>query len=209
MERGLKFDWEYQYRGKNHSWRNNVYALHSENYIHLNPQVAPLLTIRGSFPHYIYESLPTSIAGVNLIYIATYNRGNFEISGDAIWGRIWNPDRYPTQIPPLSLRVQWQQEWHNWVLTLRQTAVARTVFYTTGTDLMTPPPGYMLSDAYLQSPALIKSWDLKIKIGIQNIFNSVYRDYLDRFRYFSPQAGRNFSIQISTNLHHHRNHQSH
>lgn len=209
MERGLKVDWEYQYRGKNHSWRSNVYALHSENYIHLNPQSAPLLTIRGAFPHYIYESLPTSIAGINLVYIASYEVGNFEIGGDALWGRIWNPNRYPTQIPPLSLRMQWQHEYRNWVLTLRQTAVARTVFYTAGTDLMPPPSGYMLSDAYVQSPALIKSWDLRIKMGIQNIFNSTYRDYLDRFRYFSPQAGRNFSIQISTNLHHHRNHEIH
>ncbi len=209
MERGLKIDWEYQYRGNVNSWRSNVYALHSNNYIHLNPQATPLLTIRGAFPYYIYESLPSTMAGVNLIWIRSYSQGNLEISGDAIWGRIWNPNRYPTQIPPLSARIQWQHYWNKWQVTLRQSAVAPTLFFTEGTDLMAPPPGYFLTDAFIQSPGLLKSIDLRIKLGIHNLFNTEYRDYLDRFRYFTPQAGRNISLQITANLHHHREHEKH
>jgi len=209
MERGIKIDWEYQYRGKANSWRSNVYALHSNNYIHLNPQTRPLLTIRGAFPYYIYESLPSTIAGMNLIWIHSYSFGNLEISGDAIWGRIWNPNRYPTQIPPLSARIQWQHYWNKWQITLRQSAVAPTLFFTEGTDLMAPPPGYLLTDVFVQSPGILKSIDLRIKLGIQNCFNTEYRDYLDRFRYFTPQAGRNISLQITANLHHHRKHEKH
>ncbi len=206
MERGLKLDWEHQYRHKSRAWRTNIYVLHAENYIHLNPQNTPLLTIRGAFPHYIYESLPSTLGGINAFFMHSYKKGNVEIQIDAVWGRIWKPSRFPTQIPAPSARLKWEHRLQNWTFSWNQSALARMPFYTPGTDLMPPPKGYFLSDVFVHRPFHFKGLDLQMTLGIQNIFNTRYRDYLDRFRYFTPQIGRNFSIQLQFNLHHHRVH---
>ena len=37
---------------------------------------------------------------------------------------------------------------------------------------------------------------LEIGISVQNFFNTVYRDYLNRFRYYADDMGRNGSIRL-------------
>jgi iron complex outermembrane receptor protein len=67
-------------------------------------------------------------------------------------------------------------------------------------DISTPPPGYHLmhfeSDITLQ---LSKKTDLNIGLNVTNIFNTSYREYLNRLRYFADDLGRNFMLQLKLN----------
>lgn len=209
MELGYKIEWEHQVRYKNLSWRTNLYAMHAPNFIHLNPQAQPILSVRGAFPHYIYQALPTTYAGLNFWTAAYYDNGHFEFQGDFIWGQIWQPERYPTQLPAPNLMAKWQHQFKNITLTLQHLWVAKMPFYTEATDLMPPPAAYGLTDISFKIPNIGTKNNLSFEAGIYNVFDVSYRDYLDRFRYFTPQMGRNIQIQLALHLHHHRKHNKH
>ena len=41
-----------------------------------------------------------------------------------------------------------------------------------------------------------KKYDIQVGLSINNILNTSYRDYLNRFRYFADEMGRNISLKI-------------
>ena len=61
-----------------------------------------------------------------------------------------------------------------------------------GSDYAAPPKGYVLLQA---------NWGINLKkvdlgIRINNALNTAYRDYLNRFRYYTDDMGRNISFRI-------------
>jgi len=67
-------------------------------------------------------------------------------------------------------------------------------------DISTPPAGYHL--VHFESDITLKlstKTDLNIGLNITNIFNTSYREYLNRLRYFADDLGRNFMLQIKIN----------
>ncbi len=67
-------------------------------------------------------------------------------------------------------------------------------------DISTPPPSYNLfhltGDATFSVNNKI---NLNLMIGINNLFNTSYREYLNRLRYFADDTGRNITVQLKLN----------
>jgi iron complex outermembrane recepter protein len=208
LEKGIKIDWERQSRRGKLNYRSNLYSLYASNFIHLNPQPTPILSIRGAFPYYIYEGLPTWYVGANLWANYSFSHSRMEASADLLWGKILRSNRFPTQMPPPSMRLEWHQDFKKATGIFRQTWVSQMPFYTENTDLAPPPKPYGVSDVFVRIPSLFSKWNIKIELGIHNLFDITYRDYLDRFRYFTPQMGRNVFLQCIWNIHQHRIHQT-
>jgi iron complex outermembrane receptor protein len=63
-------------------------------------------------------------------------------------------------------------------------------------DYMKPPPGYFLWNvsAGVSLKAEKKRYDFRI--GSENLLNTSYREYTNRFRYYADDLGRNFIISI-------------
>jgi iron complex outermembrane receptor protein len=63
-------------------------------------------------------------------------------------------------------------------------------------DYKVPPDAYNLVDADLSGT--FDMWNKPVTIGfsVNNLFNVKYRDYLNSFRYFTDEMGRNFSIKL-------------
>jgi len=64
-------------------------------------------------------------------------------------------------------------------------------------DLSTPPDAYHLINIHGMSQ-IKKSSSLNIHLGlsINNVFNTKYRDYLNRLRYFADEVGRSFEVSL-------------
>jgi iron complex outermembrane receptor protein len=41
---------------------------------------------------------------------------------------------------------------------------------------------------------------LAVSVGVRNLLNTVYRDYLNGMRYFTDEMGRNISIRLKIQL---------
>ncbi len=64
-------------------------------------------------------------------------------------------------------------------------------------DISTPPETYFL--AHFKASAVfhpLKNTAWKVNFSIDNIFNTAYRNYLNRLRYYADNLGRNFSLQL-------------
>lgn len=65
-------------------------------------------------------------------------------------------------------------------------------------DFVAPPDGYInfnLSGGF--DMAFQKNRTLNVFMSIDNLFNNSYRDYLNRFRYYADDLGRNISLKLS------------
>jgi len=64
---------------------------------------------------------------------------------------------------------------------------------------LSPPPGYHLMHFKSEITLPIKQSKLNIQFSVDNIFNTNYRNYLNRLRFFSDDLGRNFRLQLQLN----------
>src|SRR5690606_26370187 len=75
--------------------------------------------------------------------------------------------------------------------------VAKQNRYTAGTDYVAPPAAYHLFHAYITHPLTINKQQLQLSLAVENIFNTSYKDYMDRFRYYAHRPGRNFILSLN------------
>jgi iron complex outermembrane receptor protein len=65
-----------------------------------------------------------------------------------------------------------------------------------GYDFAPPPNAYNLIDAHIGFKLLIGKTDADFDIAANNLTNVAYKDYLDRFRYFADEPGRNIIFRL-------------
>ena len=204
-EQGIKTEIQWQKDWHGLITQINAFSLYSPNFIHLNPQKEPILSVRGAFPYYRYEAIATAYTGTHVSAAWDYGKWKFQHAADFIYGIWLGQQIYPTQIPPLRIENNVRYVWGPWSLELLGSYTHKQFLYSQILDLSPPPPSYFLFHFRINhQPKYAKA--LSINLAIDNIFNTRYRDYLDRFRYFTPQAGRNIRIQLRYNIHHHRKH---
>jgi iron complex outermembrane receptor protein len=61
-----------------------------------------------------------------------------------------------------------------------------------GSDYANPPAGYFLVN--VNWGINLHSFELNLRIS--NALNAAYRDYLNRFRYYADDQGRNISLKL-------------
>jgi len=76
------------------------------------------------------------------------------------------------------------------------TSVARQTRVEDGSDYSAPPEGYFLVN--LNWGMSVRAFDLSLRVS--NALNTVYRDYLNRFRYYADDQGRNISFKVAYNF---------
>jgi iron complex outermembrane receptor protein len=68
-----------------------------------------------------------------------------------------------------------------------------------GIDFTAPPASYQLFDLVFGASQFTRA-KMNWSVGVQNIFNTSYRDYLSRYRYYALDTGRNIFIKLSIPL---------
>nr|MBP6314045.1 TonB-dependent receptor [Chitinophagaceae bacterium] len=67
----------------------------------------------------------------------------------------------------------------------------------TAADYVPAPPAYFLLQSELLADWRFAKQTVRMNLGVSNILNTRYRDYLNRNRYFANESGRNIYIRIS------------
>mgnify|MGYP001353723073 FL=1 len=68
-------------------------------------------------------------------------------------------------------------------------------------EIAPPPEAYQLFHASVLMPVLEKEKiKAQLSIEVRNLLNTKYRDYLNRFRYFTDAQGRNINIHLKINF---------
>lgn len=67
-------------------------------------------------------------------------------------------------------------------------------------DYKVPPPAYTLINASASTTIQIGKIPVTVAAGVRNLFNTSYREYLNSFRYFTDEMGRNINLRIKIPL---------
>ena len=174
-----------------------------DNFIYLEPYPAPVLTIRGAFPAFYYKQANTTFTGID--YVLDYkitSRWVLTSKGSVLRARNKTINNYLVMMPADRFENSLQFNFRDYnsvtgaYISLSAANVLKQTRIPENSDFVEPPDGYMLLN--LQSGLTWKTNKQDIEIGfeIKNLFNTSYRDYLNRFRYFADETGRNFILRI-------------
>ncbi|UTA69553.1 TonB-dependent receptor [Emticicia sp. 21SJ11W-3] len=192
----------------------HLYNNYIRDFIFLSPTGRPTLTIRGAFPEFRYAQTDARFRGFDL-------SGNFllykGVSLNSKLSYLQAQDISHNQplimIPPNRWENTLHYDWKKTGLSLTNLYVAKQtrvptkvifsdipsdeiVFNQYGGDFAPPPPAYLLWSATVsQQINLGRNNNLGVSASVSNLFNTQYRDYLNRFRYFADEIGRNVTLR--------------
>lgn len=175
------------------------------DFIYLEPQNEPKLTIRGAFPAFHYRQANVALTGFDwTVSVFLLSQLTLESQGAIL--RAWNrdvgdylifmpADRFTHGFKYTFGKSGNQQEQDNRPFArLGMTNVLRQTRAPQG-DLAPPPPGYTRFDAEAGMTLHWGNRPVEIGLSVFNLFNARYRDYLNRFRYFTDEVGRNIFVR--------------
>ena len=174
-------------------------------------------TLRGAFPVWAYRQTDVSLLGADFKAYADWT-SDFSSSHQfsLVKGRDLDSDTALINMPAANLanRLTYTKDaWKNFEFSLRSDYVFRqnefpadiTVFSPEQQQdvllrINTPPDGYHLLGLYSKAEfAIGEIMRLTTALTVSNLFDTEYRDYLNRQRYFADDLGRNFTVQLKLN----------
>lgn len=196
---------DFNYRNKIEG-EMTVYNNYIQNFINMQPVLPATLTIRGAFPTFQY--LQTDINMFGLEFSATKT-----ISKQCLWHGKWNVlyakdlknNTYLFGMPPARLETDidytaYEKETNNIHVSLAASYTFKQNKTAPNGDYVPAPAAYFLLHCDLVTAWNIAKQNVKINVGVNNLLNTPYRDYLNRNRYFANETGRNIFIKFSVPL---------
>ena len=207
------------YSGKRLTAEVGVYNNRINNYIYLTPDSVPIIRQRGAFPAYSYTQVDATFRGADasftykftghlsltsktsllfaynqtnqgyLVFIPANRTDNSLRYETATWGRL---SHVYTQVSGLYVARQ------NRAPAVTQRQENGQIIFTG--DFVAPPPAYFLLGAEVGFSTTLGRQPLNVVLSGNNLANIAYRDYLNRFRYFADEPGRNISLKINLPL---------
>jgi iron complex outermembrane receptor protein len=187
----------------------NGYLTHSPRFIYLTPVGdSVLLTIRGAFPFFQYRQEAVTLRGADFfIRFEPFPFLGVEVRAQALRG--WNHSErdflifQPADRVSACIRFQKNLKSRGIAFDFRfgPVQVARQTRFPADRDFIPPPAGFTLWEGRASVSRRRGAFPFDLSVEVRNLFNLRYREYLNRFRYFAPEAGRNLMIRLSIPIH--------
>lgn len=187
----------------------NVYRNQISNYIYLQPQLdaqgQPIfeITQRGGFLSYQYVQVDARFTGAD-VQVGYQFLPAFKITGKYAAVRAYNTatDEHLIYIPAdrmtgiLSYQLPDHRSFKSTMFSLSVMNVARQSRVNDNQDFAPAPAGYTLVDAAIHTSIPVNGYQWNIGLSVNNLLNKEYRDYLNRFRYYAADLGRNITLRL-------------
>ncbi len=203
-ETSINTDLTLRYRNDRVHAEFSGYYTFFNNFINLFPEKRVALTIRGAFPVFSYVQGNARFSGFDSHvefdvneYLAVHG------SASIVRGQNLETDEPLFLITPprfaLGAEIGFPEVGRivDHSLDFDLSIVRKQNRFPQGADFVDPPGGYQLVDLYYGVVIPIGSNSIRTQIGAHNLFNTKYRDYLSRYRYFIDDLGRNITLRIS------------
>lgn len=203
-EKGLNLqtgiDWQIENKWHGEILLHNNYL---ENFIYLVPQKQSTLTIRGAFPTYKYQQIKANIAGADGLFVFPLT-AMLELKSKISWLYAINREtknkivNMPCNSIENTLSFQFRdtKKFKETKIGVSGLWVGKMNNLPDESDYVNPPSDYFLLHLNLSSELKIKRQKIVLSLQAANLLNKSYRNYLNRFRYYADETGRNFSLHV-------------
>ncbi|MEM1134987.1 MAG: TonB-dependent receptor [Bacteroidota bacterium] len=205
-EKAFKWINTFSYNKAPFTFTTNFYYQRIQDFIYQEPLSEPRLTIRGAFPVFAYQQTDARLAGLDAdLAVKLHPNVTFESRYSMVRARdltrgaplIFMPaDRFENG---LRYNKQRDEKIYNWFVQLNTAYVAEQT-RVPGIDYTPPPESYFLLNVQAGAKFKINELDTGISVSVNNALNTTYRDYLNRFRYYADDLGRNIILRLHANF---------
>lgn len=184
----------------------DLYAQYIADYIYAQPSPGEFLqTIRGTFPVFRYRQTNATFLGADLsVNYGLTQTLTYHLNASIIRARDVGNDVFLPYIPAdrLDHHLRWElplafKGAKETYITFEQRWVSEQRRYEPNTDYAPPPPAYHLFALHTGTQLAWGGRQLGVGISVNNLFDTAYREYMNRFRYYSHDLGREISIRLS------------
>ena len=183
------------------------YTKYIDGYINLIPSLPPTLTLRGAYPTFRYFQTNALFTGAD-ISLARIFSPRLQASAKAalLWARDLEEHDWLQQVPSHRFEgevVYGFSQFHpseNYVSLAVSHVMRQNRVPSNNEDYLLPPPAYTLVNIEFATLFHLFENRLNFGLGIRNALNQRYRDYMNRFRYFNDEAGRNVVLRLKYRL---------
>ncbi|MDM8176329.1 MULTISPECIES: TonB-dependent receptor [Olivibacter] len=204
-EQGLKWMNAVKFQLPDFDLELDAYAHYIKNYIYLQSTGEFWESLRGAFPVFHYKQTNALFWGLDLTgsYQLTENF-RYTIKGSLVRAKDTRRKNYLPWIP--SDRVENALRWtksrqkrhlNNTFIQVQHQFVTRQSRYEPNTDFAPPPPAYGLLNVMGGLGFRFNQQDLNFQLGINNLLNKEYKEYMNRFRYYAHDMGRNVTLKLN------------
>ncbi len=181
-----------------------AYINYFHHYIYLKPDLAEIQQVTGAYPEFTYTQVNALFEGLDLSL--TYHITNhLSLISKSSLVRAHNLTIHnwlvfvPSDRTDNSIRYTWDSIGHvrNVHIGIGNLAVARQTRVPPNSDYTAPPPGYDLWAADIGCSLPLGKHEIDVNLSVNNLTNIAYRDYLNRFRYYVDDLGRNVLLRVT------------
>ncbi len=179
-----------------------LYSNAINGYIFLKPDLQYIHTVRGAYPTFTYTQVDARFRGIDVT--ASYQlHDSLSFSAKASMLYAWNKTihDYLQLIPSNRYEASVRYGFGDCSF-FKQLYCSAGILYIekqtrvpANSDYAVPPPAYMLVNFNTGFSVPVGKKQLTISLTANNLFNAAYRDYMDRFRYFTDEPGQNFMLR--------------
>lgn len=181
-----------------------VYHQFIQNYIYLNPEDEVRLTIRGAFPVFQFKQTDAILMGLDVGTSLRLSKWiTLDLAYSYISGQDLESDLGLINLPSNRLKAAIElvtinlEKVKNIKLEFNGAHVFKQTNILASQDFVAVPDAYTLFGFSISAQKAIGESQLKLILKAENLFNQVYRDYLNRQRYFANDLGRNVVLGLN------------
>jgi putative tonB dependent receptor len=193
----------------------DVYAQLIKNYIYDYPTGDTRTLFSGVYPIFQYTQADAFFRGADLdgklcllSDIADNDKLWYDLRASVVFASEQRTGRYFPYIPAPkfthSLRYEVEEAWgmKHLKASLGHTFVAKQTCFEPSQELVsTTPEAYHLFEASLGATVPIsETQSLSLYLSAENLFNTEYKEYTNRFRYYAHDLGRNVLLRVVYNF---------
>jgi iron complex outermembrane receptor protein len=191
----------------------DVYHNYIRDFIYMQPVFPAELTIRGAFPSFQVTQTNARFTGADFsaqVWLLPRLIADGRLS--MLRARNITADDYLILMPAdrftagLRYEPRETKKLKEPFMSMSGTFVNRQNRVPLNSDYVDPPPAYFLLEAEAGVKLQLGYQSVRMGISGKNLLNSRYRDYLNRFRYYCDEPGRNITFRITVPFDSHRLH---
>ena len=206
-EIGFKYNTQFNYQlNKNTDIELGLYSNYIQNFINLVPVLPPTLTLRGAYPTFMFKQADALLTGGDLTFNTVLIPSlGYRLKASVLLPRNLETNTWLQQMP--APQIDQELSWYfkpnkkSSYLSTNALWVARQRFIPNNfIDYLAPPSDYLLFNLNFGTELRFMKTPVSLGASVYNLFNVRYRDYMNRFRYFSDEVGTNVVLRLKINL---------
>jgi iron complex outermembrane receptor protein len=211
IERSLSVQTRLLYENHEHTVKMEVngYGQRIRDFIFMAPQPnSPVLTNAGAFPRMVYQQTDAQLMGLDAILSLQLMKSlSTDMQASILRARDLKRSTWLILMPADRISNNWKYQLADGKRFSASyfSAEVQHVFKQTRvpnaasgiTDYKAPPNAYTLFNLHAATTLNAGKHPLTLGLSIRNLFNIAYRDYLNQFRYFIDEPGRNIQLRLT------------